>query len=316
MVEKILLAKPRGFCAGVERAISILNRSIEKYETPIYVKHQIVHNTHIIENFKKKGIKFIEDLNEVPNGSVLILSAHGSAPNIIEQANKNELIVIDSVCPFVQKLHLQAKDYHKQGYDIILIGKRGHQEVIGTMGYAKMNLISNISDIDKLNISNNKIVYLTQTTLSIDQTKEMVDKLKLRFPQIIPPLKEDICYATTNRQMAAKEIAKRADLVLVVGSNTSSNSNSLRDVASSYANAYLINDKSELNIKWLENIKTLGITSGASVPEELVQDLINEITSIFGNVAIETIEIAKEEISIKLSEKLDDGQVICLKHKY
>lgn len=270
---KTILAEPRGFCFGVKRAIDIVNNKL-KENKKVYVLHQIVHNVHVVKDFEKKGVIFVDFLDDVPNGSVLILSAHGSPPEIKKKAIEKNLEIIDAVCPFVDRIHKKAVEFYKNGYSIIFIGKKGHQEVIGTMGYAPMHLVQNEKDVNNLNIQNNKITYLTQTTLSVGKTIDMIKAIEKKFPKVLHPKKEDICYATAQRQNAVKELAGKSDLVIVIGSKTSSNSNSLRDTAQKQgARSYLIDDYTEFKKEWLKKTKTIGITSGASAPEKLVKEL-------------------------------------------
>jgi len=305
MVKKIFLAAPRGFCAGVDRAIEIVEKSLELYGKPVYVRHKIVHNEYVVKSLEDKGVVFVEELDEVPDESVVIFSAHGITPKIREDTEKMGLKAIDATCPLVTKVHLEAEKYDKEGYSIILIGHKGHQEVIGTMGYAKMNLIESQEDVNNLNIENpDKVVYLTQTTLSIDDTEEIVKALKKKFPSIVP--KDDICYATQNRQNSVKELSKHCDYILVVGSKESSNSNRLVETARRLnIQSKLIPDKSYLdNHDLLANIETLGITSGASVPEILVKEVIQHIQEQFGQPPVETLEYLIENTNFSLPKEL------------
>ncbi|MBC8500958.1 MAG: 4-hydroxy-3-methylbut-2-enyl diphosphate reductase [DPANN group archaeon] len=305
MVKKIFLATPRGFCAGVDRAIEIVEKSLELYGKPVYVRHKIVHNEYVVKSLEDKGVVFVEELDEVPDESVVIFSAHGITPEIREDTEKMGLKAIDATCPLVTKVHLEAEKYDKEGYLIILIGHKGHQEVIGTMGYAKMNLIESQEDVNNLNIENpDKVVYLTQTTLSIDDTEEIVKALKKKFPSIVP--KDDICYATQNRQNSVKELSKHCDYILVVGSKESSNSNRLVETARRLnIQSKLIPDKSYLdNHDLLANIETLGITSGASVPEILVEEVIQHIQEQFGQPPVETLEYLVENTNFSLPKEL------------
>lgn len=275
MVEKILLAEPRGFCAGVERAIRIVEEALKEYGT-VYVRHQIVHNQHVVEELEQKGAVFIESLEEVPERSTIVFSAHGTPPTVFKDAEKKQLNVIDAACPLVKKVHMEARRYSEQGYDIVLIGHRGHQEVIGTTGYAKMSVIQNARDVSELELGP-KAAYLTQTTLSVDQTKDIISALKERFPYIEGPKRDDICYATTNRQRAVQEIAGECDLLLVIGAENSSNTRRLAETGSrAGVETYRINDNSEIETAWLEN-RIIGITSGASVPEKIVESVIEYI---------------------------------------
>ena len=266
MIKKILLAAPRGFCAGVDRAIDVVETALEIFGPPVYVKHAIVHNIHVVEDLKVKGAIFVEDIDEVPEKSVLVFSAHGTDPKIKEEAKKRGHKVIDATCPLVTKVHLEAQRYVKEGYFVIYVGHRDHPEPAGVFGEIPEGtavLIEKADEVNGLKVpQEEKLVYLTQTTLSISDTKETVEKLKSRFPNIIAPPSSDICYATTNRQTAARALAKKSDLVLVIGSTTSSNSQRLAEVAREEGTkAYLVDDESMVDKKWLENVEVLGITS-------------------------------------------------------
>jgi 4-hydroxy-3-methylbut-2-enyl diphosphate reductase len=304
MLDKITLVKPRGFCAGVERAIQTVEEALKKFGAPIYVRHAIVHNEHVISDLEKKGAIFVEDLSEIPDGSTVVLSAHGSPPDIHEEATER-FQVIDATCPLVMKVHFEAKRYHDRGYKIILIGKEGHQEVIGTMGYAPMTLIQSPDDIDDLSFSDDeKIVCLTQTTLSLDDTKEIIDTLKSRYPSIQFPPKEDICYATQNRQNAVRELVKDVDHVFVMGSEMSSNSKQLVRTAKNVGvDAHLISNISQSDLLSPE-IKNLGVTSGASVPEEFVQELISHLRDKFGDIVVDEIVVTEETMKFPLPKEL------------
>lgn len=304
---KVYLAKPRGFCAGVDRAIDVVEIALDIYGPPVYVRHEIVHNDHVVSELRKKGAVFLDDVTEIPEGSVTIFSAHGVSPAIREQAKERNLKVIDATCPLVTKVHLEAIRYAKKGYTIILIGHRNHVEVEGTMGEAPeaMVLVESPEDVPRLEIADEeKMVYLTQTTLSIDDTQAVIDALKARFPHIESPPKDDICYATTNRQAAVKEMTDRCDMILVIGSPTSSNSNRLVEVARARGcEAYLINDSSQMNIEMFENTKNLGITAGASAPEHLVQDVVRWLEK---NSSIEfaDLDVIEEDVQFTLPREL------------
>ena len=284
MANKIILASPRGFCAGVDRAIEIVEKALEAYGKPVYVRHQIVHNTHVIDALTKKGAIFVESLEEVPEGSMAIFSAHGVSPKVRQEAQARKLRVIDATCPLVTKVHNEAKKYASEGYGIILVGHKGHIELEGTGGEAPEAtiIVETVEDAQNVNVPDaGKVVCLTQTTLSIDDTRKVVDALKSRFPSIILPAKDDICYATQNRQNAVKEVVKQVELVLVIGSKESSNSNRLVEVArSAGAKSYLINDWKELVPEWLAGVKSIGITSGASAPEHLVAGVIERLKKL------------------------------------
>lgn len=304
---KVFLAKPRGFCAGVDRAIDVVEIALEIFGPPVYVRHEIVHNDHVVNELRSKGAIFLDDVNEIPEGSVTIFSAHGVSPAVREQARERKLNIIDATCPLVTKVHLEAIRYAKKGYTIILIGHRNHVEVEGTMGEApdSMILIESPEDVARIEVPDvEKLVYLTQTTLSIDDTQAVIDALKERFPHIESPPKDDICYATTNRQAAVKEMTDRCDMILVIGSPTSSNSNRLVEVAQSRGcEAYLINDSSQMKIEMFKNTKNLGITAGASAPEHLVQDVVRWLEK---NSSIEfaDLDVIEENVQFTLPREL------------
>src|SRR5271154_2457580 len=281
---KVILAQPRGFCAGVERAIEIVEMALDKFGPPIYVRHEIVHNPHVVKRLAKKGVKFVEETDEVPAGAVTIFSAHGVAEDIENGAKQRGLQVIDATCPLVSKVHTEGQRYAKQGREIILIGHEGHPEIEGTMGRIPggVHLVSEVEDVASLKIKDpDKLAYITQTTLSVDDTKVVIDALKARFPTIIGPATKDICYATQNRQAAVRDLVKHVDVVLVIGAHNSSNSKRLQECAvEEGVPAYLIEDASHLQVEWLSGKKTVGITAGASAPEDLVQGLIARLKEI------------------------------------
>ncbi len=302
-LKKIYLVSPRGFCAGVKRAVDVVNLVLQKYKTPIYVRHQIVHNRHVISDFEKKGVIFTEDINKIPDSSVVIFSAHGSSPNIYQIAKNKKLIIIDAVCPLVSKVHIEAKRYSQQEYFIFYIGHKNHPETIGVLGEVtetSIILIETLNEAKKIfPPQTDKIIILTQTTLSFDDTKEIINYLKKKFPKIIQPPAFDICYATQNRQNAVKELVKKVDMVLVIGSKESSNSNRLREVAEmSGKRAYLINDKLEIQTSWLENVENLGITAGASAPKYLIEEIVNYFKK--QGVEVEELSVIKENINFPL----------------
>ena len=307
---KILLSAPRGFCAGVERAIEIVEKSIEKYGAPVYVRHEIVHNKFVVDDLKSKGAIFVEELEEIKDKSrPVIFSAHGVPKKIPKDALAYNMTYIDATCPLVSKVHREAENLHRAGFHLVLIGHQNHPEVIGTMGQlpkGTIDLIQNESDAKKYNTNKEKISYVTQTTLSVDDTKEIIKILKDKFPNIKEPAKEDICYATTNRQMAVKNIAKKCDLFFVIGSRNSSNSVRLVEVAkkSGCVNSQLIHSQSEIPFDLIESSKTIGISSGASAPEILVDNFINELKNRF-TVSIDEIEIIKEDVVFKVPKKLN-----------
>ena len=308
MIKKVFLARPRGFCAGVDRAIDVVETALEIFGPPVYVKHAIVHNLHVVEDLKIKGAIFVEDLDEVPANSVLVFSAHGTDPVLKEQAKSRGHKVIDATCPLVTKVHLEAQRYVKEGYFIIYVGHRNHPEPIGVFGEVPkgtITLIENAREVESLKVPHDKLVYLTQTTLSLTDTKETVEKLKSKFPNIIASPSSDICYATTNRQTAARHLAKKSDLVLVIGSTTSSNSQRLVEVAKEEGtDAYLVDDESMIDNKWLEGVDVLGITSGASAPEYLVDRMVNFLKSNNKGVSVEELDVMREEIKFPLPDDL------------
>ncbi len=308
---KILLAAPRGFCAGVERAIEIVKKSITKYGAPVYVRHEIVHNKHVVDSLKKIGAIFVEELSEIQDKSrPVIFSAHGVPKAIPIEAEEFNMEYIDATCPLVSKVHREAENLNKAGYHIILIGHINHPEVIGTMGQlpkGSIDLIQNEKDVQNYTLGvAKKIAYVTQTTLSVDDTKNIITSLKKKFPKIKEPFKEDICYATTNRQSAVKKIAKKCDMFFVLGSRNSSNSVRLVEVAqqSGCNNSELIHSESTVPFDKIQNCKTIGISSGASAPEVLVENFINKIKTRF-NVKIDEVEIVKENIVFKVPGKLN-----------
>ena len=308
---KILLSAPRGFCAGVERAIEIVEKSIQKYGAPVYVRHEIVHNKYVVDDLKNKGAIFVEELEEIKDKSrPVIFSAHGVPKKIPEDAKNYNMTYVDATCPLVSKVHREAENLHKAGYHLILIGHQNHPEVIGTMGQlpeGSIDLIQNENEAKSYKINKkDKISYVTQTTLSVDDTKEIIKILKDRFPNIKEPMKEDICYATTNRQMAVKNIAKRCDLFFVIGSRNSSNSVRLVEVAkkSGCSNSQLIHSQSEIPYNLIEKSKIIGISSGASAPEILVDDFIKNLKKRF-KVNIDEIEAIKENVVFKIPKKLN-----------
>ena len=308
---KILLAAPRGFCAGVERAIEIVKKSIDKYGAPVYVRHEIVHNKHVVDGLKKIGAIFVEELHEVKDKSrPVIFSAHGVPKNVPAEAINLNIEYIDATCPLVSKVHREAENLNKNGVQVILIGHKNHPEVIGTMGQipkGEIDLIENIDDVNNYkNKSHKELAYVTQTTLSVDDTKEIVIALKKKFPEIKEPKKEDICYATTNRQAAVKKIAKECDMFFVIGSRNSSNSLRLVEVAkkSGCPSSRLIHSESTIPLEQIEKINTIGISSGASAPEILVENFIKHLKKQF-TVAIEEVEIVKENIIFKIPGSLN-----------
>lgn len=304
---QVVLAQPRGFCAGVVRAISIVERALEKYEAPVYVRHEIVHNKHVVEDLKAKGARFVDDVEEVPPGAVTIFSAHGVAKAIEEAAASRSLPVIDATCPLVTKVHLQGKRYISQGRTLVLIGHAGHPEVEGTMGQipARVHLVQNERDVGAIPIPDDTpVAYVTQTTLSIDDTRGIIAALKRRFADIVGPETNDICYATQNRQMAVRELSKIADVILVVGAQNSSNSNRLREIgAEAGVPSYLLADGSDLNLEWVRGARVIGITAGASAPEEMVQDVIDSLRRL-SPVEVTNLPGVQENVEFRLPTEL------------
>ena len=308
---KILLSAPRGFCAGVERAIEIVEKSIQKYGSPVYVRHEIVHNKFVVDDLRNKGAIFVEELEEIEDKTrPVIFSAHGVPKKIPQDAKNYNMTYVDATCPLVSKVHREAENLHKAGYHLILIGHENHPEVIGTMGQLPIGSIDLIQNEDEANNydpkNSEKIAYVTQTTLSVDDTKEIISILKEKFSNIREPAKEDICYATTNRQMAVKNIAKKCDMFFVIGSRNSSNSVRLVEVAkkSGCLKSHLIHSQSEIPYDLIENSNTIGISSGASAPEVLVENFIKELKKRF-IVTIDEVEIIKENVTFKVPKKLN-----------
>ncbi|HEY7129250.1 MAG TPA: 4-hydroxy-3-methylbut-2-enyl diphosphate reductase [Nitrospira sp.] len=304
---KIYLANPRGFCAGVDRAIDIVDLSLKKYGAPIYVRHEIVHSRHVVNSLRQKGAVFVEELNEVPEGSVVIFSAHGVAKSVWEEANLRRLHVIDATCPLVIKVHNEVNRDYTQGYELILIGHAGHPEVIGTLGQVpdKFHLVSSVQDVEQLHVENTtNLSYVTQTTLSVDECRDIVGALHRRFPHIKGPHQEDICYATQNRQNAVKELSKLVDVILVIGSPNSSNSNRLRELGEHCGiNSYLIDSAGDINPAWLKNVKAVGITAGASAPEVLVEEVVSYLKT-YGNSDVEDLTVIEEDVEFLLPKEL------------
>jgi 4-hydroxy-3-methylbut-2-enyl diphosphate reductase len=304
---KVILAQPRGFCAGVVRAIEIVERALQKYGPPVYVRHEIVHNKHVVESLKAKGARFVEELSEVPPNSVTIFSAHGVAKSVEDEASSRDLPVLNATCPLVTKVHNQGKRYVGQGRKLILIGHAGHPEVEGTMGQisAPVILVQNEADVARLDLAEDTpVAYVTQTTLSVDDTQGIIAALQRRFKDIVGPETRDICYATQNRQSAVRELSKLVDVILVVGATNSSNSNRLREIGSEEGvPSYLIADGSELDARWLAGATTVGITAGASAPEVLVEDVIDRLRRL-GPVDVSVMSGREERIEFRLPAEL------------
>lgn len=307
-LEEVLLAEPRGFCAGVERAIEIVERALEKFGAPIYVRHEIVHNDHVVADLRGKGAVFVEDLDEVPLGARVIMSAHGVSLKVRAHAQQRQLEVFDATCPLVTKVHVEVKKLRAEGYEVIMIGHAGHPEVEGTMGQCDqgMYLVEDVEGVAKLEVKTpQKLAYVSQTTLSVDDTKVIVGALSEKFPGIVAPKKSDICYATQNRQDAVKLMARQVDVVLVVGSPTSSNSNRLREVAERFGvPAYLVGSAAELKPEWLGNAARVGITAGASAPENLVQGLLQAVKNL-GASSVRTLPGAEENVRFPMPKGLN-----------
>lgn len=305
--KRILLAKPRGFCAGVERAIEIVEIALKIYPPPVYVFHEIVHNSYVVKDLGVRGAIFVNSVSEVPDGSVLIFSAHGVSPSVRAETRTKNLRIIDATCPLVTKVHMEATLFAKEGRTIILVGHKGHDEVVGTMGEAsdRIVLVNTPADVEKLKVQDpNKVAVLTQTTLSLDDAKETIQAIKKKFPNVVFPSKEDICYATTNRQIAVKEITVKADLILVIGSENSSNSKRLAEVSQDHGvKAYLIDDVTRIKTEWLDGVKTVGITAGASAPEHLVQEVLDFFKKL-GVTRIEYVSVIDESVKFSLPPEL------------
>ena len=305
---RVLLAKPRGYCAGVDRAVQAVEIALGRYGAPVYVRKQIVHNTHVVNELEKRGAVFVEDTDEVPTGGIVVFSAHGIAPEVRKAAEQRGLKAIDATCPLVTKVHNEARRFAASDYDILLIGHEGHEEVVGTTGEApeRVRLVDGPGHAAEIEVRDPaKVVWLSQTTLSVDETVQTVAALRTRFPQLIDPPSDDICYATQNRQAAVKAIAPQADVVIVVGSPNSSNSVRLVEVAkdAGAGAAYLVDDAGEIDDRWLENASTVGVTSGASVPEELVAGVLGKLAALgFGEV--EEVEAVKERMAFQLPREL------------
>ncbi|HVM14061.1 MAG TPA: 4-hydroxy-3-methylbut-2-enyl diphosphate reductase [Egibacteraceae bacterium] len=305
----VLLAAPRGFCAGVDRAIDIVDLALRAYGPPVYVRHAIVHNTHVVAELEAKGAVFVEDERDVPEGGMLVFSAHGVAPQVKRNAEEAGLRTIDATCPLVTKVHLEARHYAALGYSIVLIGHEGHQEVIGTMGNAPGSiwLVETPEDVDRLDLPDpGKVAYVSQTTLSVDEAGAVIARLRERYPSARGPRGDDICYATQNRQDATKVLAERSDLVLVIGSDTSSNSKRMVEVAlaSGAPAAYLIDDADAIDESWLEGVATLGLTSGASAPEALVDGVLEHLRARPGGAVLEPLEVVEEDMHFALPASL------------
>ncbi|MDN0084204.1 4-hydroxy-3-methylbut-2-enyl diphosphate reductase [Crenobacter sp. SG2305] len=310
---QVILAQPRGFCAGVVRAIEIVDRALVKHGAPVFVRHEIVHNKHVVEELRRKGAHFVENLDEVPTGAVTIFSAHGVSKAVEAEAQEHQLHAIDATCPLVIKIHNQGRQYAASGRTVILIGHAGHPEVEGTMGQipGKVILVQNEADVAKLDLPpDTPVAYVTQTTLSVDDTRNIITALKQRFSNLVGPDTRDICYATQNRQSAVRELSKRVDVLLVIGATNSSNSNRLREIGTeSGVPSYLIADGSELNPDWVRDAQVVGITAGASAPEAMVEDVLAALRRL-GPVEVSTMEGREEHAEFRLPAELVDAQPI------
>jgi 4-hydroxy-3-methylbut-2-enyl diphosphate reductase len=309
--KRILLAAPRGYCAGVDRAVITVEKALQRYGAPVYVRKQIVHNIHVVRELEQQGAIFVEEVDEVPEGSHVVFSAHGVSPMVVDSAAQRGLQAIDATCPLVTKVHREAKRFARDDFHILLVGHEGHEEVEGTAGEAPDNvtIVNNPAEADTIEVEDpSKLVWLSQTTLSVDETMETVNRLRARFPELQDPPSDDICYATQNRQVAIKKVAEGADLVIVVGSANSSNSVRLVEVALQYGAkaAYRIDYPDELRQEWLDGVKTIGITSGASVPDVLVQELMRELAHA-GYGDVEEVRTAEEDLIFSLPKELRDG---------
>ena len=307
MVSKVLLASPRGYCAGVERAVETVEKALDLYGPPIYVRKQIVHNLHVVRDLEARGAVFVDDERDVPEGETVVFSAHGVAPSVHTNAAARGLQTLDATCPLVTKVHVQARRYAEAGYTIVLIGHAGHEEVVGTMGEApgSIALVESVADVDALEFEDGaRLAYVTQTTLSVDETSEIIAALRTRFPDIYAPKKEDICYATSNRQWAVKEMLPEIDLLLVLGSRNSSNSNRLVETArAAGVDAYLIDDAGEIDERWLHGATVVGVTSGASAPEKLVTEVCDWFRAL-GVVDVEPYRLVDEDVEFRLPVEL------------
>jgi 4-hydroxy-3-methylbut-2-enyl diphosphate reductase len=310
---RVLLAQPRGFCAGVERAIEIVEQALEIYGPPVYVRHEIVHNKRVVETLRKKGAVFVEEVSDVPDDAVTIFSAHGISEAVENEARRRNLPVIDATCPLVSKVHKEGQNHASRNKDVILIGHAGHPEVEGTMGRIQggVHLVTDVDDVENLTVKDpEQVAYVTQTTLSVDDTKEIIDALKTKFPAILGPDVRDICYATQNRQQAVRTIAPEVDLMLVVGAQYSSNSNRLREIGDELGvPAYLIDDADSLELEWLDGVQTVGITAGASAPEELIKELLDRLEE-YRDVTVDLSRGVEENVQFKLPPEITEAQEV------
>ncbi len=308
---KVILSQPRGFCAGVERAIEIVEEALRKFGPPVYVRHEIVHNPHVVDRLRAKGAVFVQETDQIPEGAISIFSAHGVSEAVENHARERGLELLDATCPLVSKVHTEGQRYAKQGLEIILIGHQGHPEIEGTLGRipGKVHLISEVEDVAALQVTDpEKLAYVTQTTLSVDDTRDVIEALKARFPTITGPATKDICYATQNRQAAVRELSQHVDVLLVIGAHNSSNSNRLREIGEEKGlPSYLIEDASKLNPDWVRGKKAVGITAGASAPEDLVQELIEALRTI-EPVEVSTMPGIQENVKFRLPVSLTKAE--------
>ena len=304
---RVVLAQPRGFCAGVERAIAIVERALERYGAPVYVRHEIVHNRHVVQDLESKGARFVKEVDEIPEGAITVFSAHGVSARVEQAGRARGLSVIDAACPLVTKVHKEGQRYAARGFDVVLIGHAGHPEVEGTMGRidGTVHLISEAAEVDRLEPRDpSKLAFVTQTTLSVDDTRDVIQALRRRFPAIVGPDTRDICYATQNRQSAVRALAAEVDLILVVGAGNSSNSNRLREIgATTGTPSHLVGSADALELDWLEGVRSIGITAGASAPESLVQGLIDRLRTHYA-VSVETLAGIVENVQFRLPDEL------------
>ena len=316
VIMKVVLAQPRGFCAGVERAIDIVEKALETYGPPVYVRHEIVHNRHVVDSLRAKGAVFVEELDEVPEGKIAIFSAHGVSKTVETDAESRHLQVIDATCPLVSKVHVEGRRYAAQGREVILIGHAGHPEVEGTMGQVPggVHLISTAGEVDKLNVKDpSKLAYVTQTTLSVDDTREVIEALKRRFPAIVGPDTKDICYATQNRQRAVRQLSEQVDMILVIGAPNSSNSNRLREIAEELGvPSHLIENAGQLDPKWLDGVQSVGVTAGASAPDVLVQEVVAKLRDL-KQISLSVMEGIAENVKFRLPPQLEVNDRVAAK---
>jgi len=316
VIMKVVLAQPRGFCAGVERAIDIVEKALETYGPPVYVRHEIVHNRHVVDSLRAKGAVFVEELDEVPEGKIAIFSAHGVSKTVEQDADSRHLQVIDATCPLVSKVHVEGRRYAAQGREVILIGHAGHPEVEGTMGQVPggVHLISTAADVGKLQVQDPaKLAYVTQTTLSVDDTRDVIEALKRRFPAIVGPDTKDICYATQNRQRAVRQLSEQVDMILVIGAPNSSNSNRLREIAEELGvPSHLIENAGQLDPRWLDGVKSVGVTAGASAPDVLVQEVVAKLRDL-KQISLSVMEGIAENVKFRLPPQLEANDRVAAK---